>query len=100
MVQYYRKILLHIWVKYHLRQRRHRTNLSENGFIYSAHFNPNNPLERHAGESRHPAIEIDREADKIKVLSYLRRDLLINWIPAFAGMTLFWLNGQFRFKPI
>jgi ATP-dependent DNA helicase RecG len=22
--------------------------------------------------------------------------LLINWIPAFAGMTLFWLNGQSR----
>jgi hypothetical protein len=56
--------------------------------------NPNNPLERHAGESRHPAIEIDREADKTKVLSYLRRDLLINWIPAFAGMTLFCPNGQ------
>jgi hypothetical protein len=59
-----------------------------------SHFIPNNPLERHAGESRHPAIEIDREADKTKVLSYLRRDLLINWIPAFAGMTLFCPNGQ------
>jgi hypothetical protein len=67
--------------------------------VYSSQaFNPNNPLERHAGESRHPAIEIDREADKTKVLSYLRRDLLINWIPAFAGMTLFCPNGQSGFN--
>jgi hypothetical protein len=64
----------------------------------STSFNPNNPLERHAGESRHPAIEIDREADKTKVLSYLRRDLLINWIPAFAGMTLFCPDGQSGFS--
>jgi hypothetical protein len=66
--------------------------------VKNSAFNPNNPLERHAGESRHPAIEIDREADKTKVLSYLRRDLLINWIPAFAGMTLFCPIGQSGFK--
>ena len=60
--------------------------------------NPNNLLGRHTGESRYPAIEIDREADKTKVLSYLRRNLLINWIPAFAVMTLFWLNGQSGFN--
>jgi len=53
--------------------------------------NPNNPLGRHTGESRYPAMKIRREADKTKLLSHLRGDFLIIWIPAFAGMTQFFL---------
>ena len=45
------------------------------------------PSGRHSGEGRNPAIKTGCEAGKTKMLSHLRGDLLINWIPAFAGMT-------------
>jgi len=50
---------------------------------------PNNPLARHSGEGRNPAIKTSCEADKTHDVAPLTGDLLITWIPAFAGMTGF-----------
>jgi hypothetical protein len=52
------------------------------------------PLSRHTGEGRYPAIKILREADKVTMLSHLRGELLTIWIPAFAGMTGFFIDRQ------
>jgi hypothetical protein len=61
---------------------------------------PNNPSARHSGPStssgqadlrsgRNPAIKTSCEADKTQDVAQLTGDLLITWIPAFAGMTGF-----------
>ena len=52
---------------------------------------PDCPLSRHSGVGRNPAIENMPRSGQNQVLSHLRGDLLINWIPAYAGMTQFWL---------
>ncbi|MDP2805619.1 MAG: hypothetical protein Q8O24_06710 [Gallionellaceae bacterium] len=55
-----------------------------------AYLNPNNPLSRHSGAGRNPLVKKTcREADKTMMLSHLRGNFLIIWIPAFAGMTGF-----------
>jgi hypothetical protein len=46
---------------------------------------------RHSGEGRNPARQINREADKATMLTHLRGKFSISWIPAFAGMTWFFL---------
>jgi len=53
--------------------------------------NPDNPLARHSGEGRNPARKILREADNTAMLSRFRGELLTIWIPAFAGITQFFL---------
>ena len=61
--------------------------LRANGIL----FNPDNPLARHSGAGRNPARKILREADNTAMLSRFRGELLTIWIPAFAGMTQFFL---------
>ena len=60
--------------------------------------NSNNSLARHSGEGRNPARKVLREADKTVMLPRFRGELLINWIPAFAGMTQFCVNELFGLK--
>lgn len=52
---------------------------------------PDYPVGRRSCEGRSPAIKKIREADKTLMLPHLRGNLLIIWIPAFAGMTPFFL---------
>ncbi len=47
--------------------------------------NPQNPLARHSGEGRNPAIRNTPRSGRIH--AHCRGNLLTNWIPAFAGMT-------------
>ena len=69
----------------------HLAVAGESPYAVDTLFNPNNSLGRHSREGGNPAIKTCRKADKTKVLSHLRGNLLINWIPACAGMTQFWL---------
>ncbi|MDD5058207.1 MAG: hypothetical protein PHQ60_10060 [Sideroxydans sp.] len=50
---------------------------------------PENPLGRHSGEGRNPAKEITLRSRQNQDFVPLRGHFLISWIPAFAGMTLF-----------
>jgi hypothetical protein len=49
--------------------------------------NPYNPLSRHSGAGRNPAIEQAPQRGQSLGIDPLYGDFSINWIPALAGMT-------------
>ena len=51
--------------------------------------NPKNPLARHSRASGNPARKNTRRSRQNLDIAPLRGRSLINWIPAFAGMTSF-----------
>jgi hypothetical protein len=53
--------------------------------------NPNNPLGRHTGEGRYPAMKNTPRSGQNQAVVPLAWGFLTIWIPAFAGMTQFFL---------
>jgi hypothetical protein len=62
--------------------------------LNSLFLNQNNPLASLFPRRRESSIKTFRAADIAAMLSRFRGVILINWIPACAGMTEFFANGQ------
>jgi hypothetical protein len=67
---------------------------------YDAHTNPENPLEPSFPRKRESSKTNSPRSGQSFDIGPLRRDFLINWIPAYAGMTSSEANGLFGFKTV
>jgi len=63
-------------------------------------FIPNNPLGRHTGAGRYPAIENAPQSGQNQGVVPLRGEFVVLWIPACAGMTQFFSNGLSGLNPL